>query len=117
MSRGCVISVAIEELDDTLEDAVDVMLDGVFVEVLDPFVAEPCVAEAVWTADVSLSSSSSSSSRFFASFPKLSNIDCILFTSCGSSSRSLVTSSKPLLRHPRIFIMSKILTPSRQASS
>ena len=95
-----------EVLDDTRDEADDVMLGVLLIEVLDP-----SVAEAV------LSSSSSSSSRFSASFPMLSKMTCILGTSGVSSSRSAITSSKPLLRHPRSLNMSKMLAPSRQASS
>ena len=97
---------AVEELDDTRDEADDVMLVVLLIGVLDP-----SVAEAV------LSSSSSSSSRFSANFPMLSKMICILGTSGVSSSRSAITSSKPPMRHPRSLNISKMLPPSRQESS
>lgn len=100
------VTDAVEVLDDTRDEADDLMLGLLLIEVLDP-----SVAEAV------LSSSSSSSSRFSANFPMLSKITCIFGISGESSSKSAITSSNPPLRHARSLDMSKMLAPSRQASS
>ena len=108
LSIGCMVTDAVEVLDDTRDEADDVMLGVLLVEVLDPSVAE---------AVLSSSSSSSSSSRFSANFPMLSKMTCVLGISGESSSRLAITSSKPPLRHARSLNVSKMLAPSRQASS
>ena len=135
LSIGCMLIDAVEVLDDTRDEADDVMLGVLLIGVLDPSVAEavllligvldPSVAEAVLllirVLDPSVAeavlSSSSSSSRFSANFPMLSKMTCILGTSGVSSSRSAITSSKPPMRHPRSLNMSKMLPPLRQESS
>lgn len=116
------LAVPVEVLDDVRDEAVVVMLSVVLIEALDPFVAELCVWEVCESVSLvvvlsSSSSSSSSFSTFSANFPMLSKRVSILVKPGGSSWRSSITSSKPPLRQPKSLTRSKILAPSRQASS
>ena len=95
--------------DDIRDDALTVELDGM----LEDFAAEVWVfvgfsSVRVWSSS---SSSSSSSFRLLAKSPRLPKTVCISGTSGGSASNRLITSSKPLLRHPRSSRMSKMLAP------
>ena len=121
LSISCMVAVAVELLDDMRDEAVDVVLGVLLIEVLDPSVSESRVFEAcesVSLVEVSSSSSSSSSfSRFSANFPMLSKTVCVFVISVVSSSRSPITLSKAPLRHPRSSKRSKMLAPCRHASS
>lgn len=111
-------------LDDKKEDAVverdDDELDEPLGGMLEDFATEFWVFvlfSSVWVLSSSSSSSSSSSFRLLAKVPRLSKTVCISATSGGSAPNSFMTSSKPLLRHPRSSKMLRISAPSRQESS
>ena len=100
--------------DDIHEDVLTDELDGTLAD----FAAEFWVfvrfsSVRSWSSSSSLSSSSF---RLLAKSPRLSKTVCILGKSGGSASNKPITSSKPLLRHPRSLKMLKILAPPRQES-